>query len=55
MLCWPWPVAFSTLNQTICLWLTALFFTQHADGVEYLLVPVDISTLNDFLEKEDMD
>ncbi|XP_067109233.1 origin recognition complex subunit 2 [Osmerus mordax] len=28
---------------------------KHADGVEYLLVPVDTSTLTDFLEKEDMD
>lgn len=26
-----------------------------ADGVEYLLIPVDDSTLTDFLEKEDED
>lgn len=26
-----------------------------ADGVEYLLIPVDDSTLSDFLEKEDED
>lgn len=28
---------------------------QGADGVEYLLIPVDESTLADFLEKEDED
>ena len=29
--------------------------SQGADGVEYLLIPVDDSTLTDFLEKEDED
>lgn len=30
-------------------------FPQGADGVEYLLIPVDTGTLTDFLEKEDVD
>lgn len=30
-------------------------YSQGADGVEYLLIPVDDSTLSDFLEKEDED
>lgn len=29
--------------------------SQGGDGVEYLLIPVDDSTLTDFLEKEDED
>lgn len=29
--------------------------SQGADGVEYLLIPVDDNTLTDFLEKEDED
>lgn len=32
-----------------------LFSQQGADGVEYLLIPVDEGTLTDFLEKEDVE
>lgn len=34
---------------------TALFVCQGADGVEYLLIPVDNGTLTDFLEKNDVE
>lgn len=31
------------------------FCLQGADGIEYLLIPVDAGTLTDFLEKEDIE